>query len=166
MQKTDVLKWLLGQAYRADTHKKRLEQRLKRIQEEKTAPAANYYSFTPKSHNQSDGAAAAVLKQSEIEEKIAEQKKEIEASILRVMEIIDYIPINDLDREIFEMRHIDFWEWTTIEREIPMSKRQCMRRYNEALERLLQIPEVSRMVDESEEAYRLWYEGRKNKVGV
>lgn len=162
MEKSDVLKWLLGQAYRADKHKKRLDQRLEQVRAEKTAPAGSHtYSFAPKGQTQSDGAAAPILKQSDIEERIEEQKREIDRCVLRVMEIIDYIPINDLDREIFEMRHIDFWEWPTIEREIPMSKRQCMRRYNDAIDRLLQIPEIQKMVDENEDAYLLWYAAKR-----
>ena len=34
----DVLKWMLGQAFRAEDHKRRLDERLKRINAERNAP--------------------------------------------------------------------------------------------------------------------------------
>ena len=62
------------------------------------------------------------------------------------MTIIEYIPITEIDREIFEMRHIDMMQWPDIEAAIPMSKSQCIRLYNATIDRLLLNPRNQKMV--------------------
>ena len=54
------------------------------------------------------------------------------------------------------MRHIDMMQWPDIEAAIPMSKSQCIRRYNATIDKLLQNPRIQRMVKESEKDYILW----------
>ena len=50
------------------------------------------------------------------------QKAEIERSIVRVMDILAYLPVNSLEREICELRHIDMKSWRQISEQIPMSR--------------------------------------------
>lgn len=48
------------------------------------------------------GAASIILKMSDIEERIYTQKEEVEKAIVRVMDILDYLPQDSLEREICE----------------------------------------------------------------
>lgn len=153
----DILKWMLGQAFRAEDHKKRLDERLKRINEERNAPIGGIgYEPIVKRSEPGEGAASIVFKLADIEDRIYQQKSEIEKAIVRVMNIIEYIPISEIDREIFEMRHIDMMQWPDIEAAIPMSKSQCIRRYNAAIDRLLLNPRIQKMVKDSEADYCAW----------
>lgn len=160
-----ILKWLLGKAYRAENHKKQLKERLARIRQEMEAPyGAIRYDAMPRAQGESDGPAAAlVLKLTEVEEKIVEQIKVVAEAQSRVMEIIEYIPIHEVERQILELRHIDMMNWYDIAEEIPMSRAQCHRRYNEALETLLQYPEVMEKVEKAEPEYDAWISARQKK---
>lgn len=153
----DILKWLLGQAFRAEDHKKRLDERLERINAERNAPIGGVgYEPIIKRKDPGEGAASIVFRLADIEERIHNQKSKIEKAIVRVMTIIECIPITEVDREIFEMRHIDMMQWTDIEAAIPMSKSQCIRRYNAAIDRLLLNPWIQEMVKSNEKDYLLW----------
>lgn len=153
----EILKWMLGQAFRAEDHKKRLDERLKRINAERNAPIGGIgYEPVAKRKDPGDGAASIIFQLADIEERIYQQKTEIEKAIARVMTILEYIPITEVDREIFEMRHIDMMQWPDIEAAIPMSKSQCIRRYNAAIGRLLKNPRIQKMVSANEEDYLRW----------
>ena len=47
-------------------------------------------------------------------------------------------------------------QWPDIEAAIPMSKSQCIRRYNAAIDKLLLNPRIQRMVKSNEKDYLLW----------
>ena len=130
----DVLKWMLGQAFRAEDHKRRLDERLKRINAERNAPIGGVgYEPIIKRKDPGEGAASIVFQLADIEERIYKQKSEIEKAIVRVMTIIE-----------------------DIEAAIPMSKSQCIRRYNATIDRLLLNPRIQKMVKSNEKDYLLW----------
>ena len=157
----DILKWMLGRAFRAENHKKQLKERLARIRQEMDAPyEAIKYDAMPRSQGNGDGAAALVIKLTEVEEKIVEQMKVVAEAEIRVMEIIEYIPIHEVARQILELRHIDMMTWYEIAEAIPMSRQQCSRKYKEALDSLLQYPEIQKKVEKAEPDYDAWISGR------
>ena len=94
-EKADVLKWMLGQIYRAEKRKKQLDERLVRIAEERDAPigGVGYRPLPRSSSGEGNGAASIILKMSDIEERIYTQKEEVEKAIVRVMDILDYLRI-------------------------------------------------------------------------
>ena len=157
-EKADVLKWMLGQIYRAEKRKKQLDERLIRIAEERDAPIGGTgYKPLPRSSScEGNGAASIILKMSDIEERIYTQKEEVEKAIVRVMDILEYLPQDSLEREICELRHIDMKPWKYIQESIPMSRSQCNKRYNKAIEMLLNKGRIDRMIEENEEAYSEW----------
>ena len=79
-EKADVLKWMLGQIYRAEKRKKQLDERLVRIAEERDAPigGVGYRPLPRSSSGEGNGAASIILKMSDIEERIYTQKEEVE----------------------------------------------------------------------------------------
>lgn len=156
-EQKEILKYLLGQAYRAENHKKQLKERLANIRSEMNAPmGAAKYNPMPRSKKNGDGTADFVTKLSEIEEKILEQINMVSEAKLKVMEIIEFVPIHAVARQILELRHIDMKNWYQIEDQIFMSRQQCSRYYKDALDTLLGYPEIQKKVADAEADYNAW----------
>lgn len=154
----EILKWMLGQVYRAEHHKKELENRLERIIAEREAPIGSPgYDPLPRVMEPGAGAASILFKQADIEDRIYEQKTEIEKSIVRVMDIIEFIPRRDTARRIFELRHLDCMNMTETADAIPISRQQAYVIYNEAIDKLLEFPKIQKMIADSEVDYCEWY---------
>lgn len=166
----EILKWMLGQVYRAEHHKRELENRLERIIAEREAPIGSPgYDPLPRVMEPGAGAASILFKQADIEDRIYEQKTEIEKSIVRVMDIIEFIPRRDTARRIFELRHLDCLNMTETADAIPISRQQAYVIYNEAIDKLLQFPKIQKMIADSEVDYCEWYVKRdkpKKSSGV
>lgn len=153
-QDEQILKWMLGQIYRAEKRKKQLDERLMRINEERNAPIGGQgYEPMPRASSIGNGAASILLKIAEIEERIYQQRTEIEKSIVRVMDILDFLPIDSIGREICELRHIDMMKWKEIEEEIPMSHSQVNKNYQKAIRQLLSFSKIRQMVNENRDAF-------------
>lgn len=134
----DVLKWILGQRFRATKKKYALEARRKAIAQEQdgiTEPA---------------GITAMI---EEIHERLNAQQARVNQAIIRVMDIINYLPEDSLEKEICEYRHIDMMSWGQIEAAVPMSRSQCNNRYNEAIQMLLQNARVKEIAHSERENY-------------
>ena len=89
-----------------------------------------------------------------------DQKKEIDQAIAQVMDIIDYLPINSIERQICELRHIDFKPWGAISAEIPMSRSQVNRRYKAAVKFLLKNQRIQSIAAEHEDEYDTYVHGK------
>ena len=154
----DILKWMLGQVKRAEYHKKELLERLERINADRENPLkSSGYDPMPRTMSVGDGAASILFKLSEIEERIFEQRDEIDNAIVKVMDIIDFIPQGEIARRIFELRHLDGLNMGETADAIPMSKSRCYDIYNETIDKLLDFPKIAIMVKENEADYIDWY---------
>ena len=152
-KQVEVLKYLLGRIYRADKHKNQLDARLKNIavrRQMETFPAE-------------DDPTSIKYWISDIESRILDQKKEIDQAIVQVMDIIDYLPINSIERQICELRHIDFKPWGAISAEIPMSRSQVNRRYKSAVNLLLTNQRIQNIAAEHEDEYDTYVHGKGAK---
>ena len=146
-EQREKLKWALGQVERTEKHISELERRLERINEEKETPIGSAgYSPLPRSTGKGSGAASILLLLSDIEERIYDQKEELEKSVIRTMEIIEFIPLHSTARRIFELRHIDCMRWEDVAAAIPMARSNCARHYNEALDKLLQYQKIQDII--------------------
>ncbi|MCD8366331.1 MAG: hypothetical protein LUC83_11175 [Clostridiales bacterium] len=162
----EILKWLLGQAYRAESHKKQLERRLARIRQEVDNPVgAIRYSSMPKAAATGNRMEDLVADLTEIESEIMAQIKAVSGAKRQVMEIIDFIPVHETARQIFELRHIDFLDWYAVSEEIHMSRQQCAKYHREGLDILIGYPEIQKKVELAKPDYENW-KARKNKVGI
>ncbi len=160
----DVLKWMLNQVRRAEAHKKELTERLNRINEERKNPIGSPgYDPMPRSSGTGDGAASILFKLADIEERIYDQRTEIENSYVKVMDIIDFIPQGEIARRIFELRHLDGLNMGDTADAIPMSKSRCYDIYNETIDKLLDFPKIALQVEENEAAYLDWYISREEQ---
>ena len=164
-QDAQVLKWMLGQVYRAEKRKRQLDERLARIAAERDAPIGGQgYDPMPRNGSCGTGAASILFKLAEIEDRIYAQKEEIDKTIVRVMDILDYLPINSVEREICDLRHIDMKKWAEIQDEIPMSRSQVHKTYQKAINMLLSFPRVMKMVEDSRDDYveHIYKQGKRD----
>lgn len=158
-----VLKWMLGQIGRAKKRKKQLDERLMEINEERNSPIGGVgYEPLPRNGGIGNGAASILFKLADIEERIYAQKTEIEKSIVRVMDILEYLPIDSLEREVCELIYIDGKKMAVVEKEIPMSRAQCYNKLNAAIAMLLTQPRIKAMVEDNTQAYDDWCYQRDN----
>jgi hypothetical protein len=124
------LKRYLSQYYRAKERQKILRERLADIRTE----------LDPAGKNGRNTSLA--IKMAEIEDRIARQS-EIEATaILDIMDVLEFLPQDSVEREIMEMRHIDCKPWNEIMRTIHLSRAPCFRRYSTGLEWLYTYKKV------------------------
>lgn len=151
----EILKWILGQNFRAIKRKRKLDKRLLMIYEERESPIGGQgYDPLPRSSGGTpSGAASITMKLAEIEDRIYHQKEAIDKAIVNTMDILDYLPPNSLERDICEMRHIDLMPWADIQADIPMSRSQCNKRYNKAINTLLQNGRIRRIVEDHRADY-------------
>ncbi len=148
----EVLKYMLERIYWADKHKKQLDKRLKQLHARRQFPEGMEVP--------GDEPTSVKYWQGDIGARILEQKKEIDRAVTLVMDIIDYLPINSVEREICELRHIDLKPWGAVSAEIPMSRSQVNRRYKAAINLLLENQRIQYMAAEYEDEYDTYVHGR------
>lgn len=152
----DALKYVLEQISRAERRKRELIERLLTINERRRDPlaAVNYVSVkTSRNAADNPGAAGVLFKLDEIENLIERQQAELEKATLRVMQLLELLPFNSLEREILELRYIDLMNIETITETVFLSRSQVHRRISSALDMLLELPEVNALLEECEEDY-------------
>ena len=112
-------------------------------------PGFSAFRATPPSHNgQTDGAVSVVFRIAEVEERIENQREEMAKAVLRVMDMIDLLPQNSMERTVVELRHIDCKGWEQIAREVYMSRSAVFNYYNAALDLLLGYKRAGKLAEE------------------
>jgi hypothetical protein len=143
-----ILQQYLGQYYRAKMKKKQLETRLRDFRENMGSIKGMDYSPVPRSQTNKvgEGAASEVIRVIEIEERIEIQKKEMQETMLNVMKIMDFLPVDSTERIIMEYRHIDCIGWKQICREVNYSRSTCNDYYRAGIEKLLAFKKVQKII--------------------
>lgn len=147
----DAIKEYLQQYHTARRMKKILERRHEALMRELKSPGPGSVAFraTPPSHNgQTDGAVSVVFRIAEVEERIENQREEMAKAVLRVMDIIDLLPKNSMERTVVELRHIDCKGWDQIAREVYMSRSAVFNYYNAALDLMLGYKRTGALLEE------------------
>lgn len=152
-QERSVLEWILEQYTRAKRRKAQLEERLTTLRSEYGSTKSPSYDGMPHGSGQSEGAAGILLKISDVEEQIREQKKREESAICQVMEIIELLPEQSEEREICELRYLDGKQWGRISREVNFSISQCHRLHRAAITDLLNFAYVQEIVKKNSGSY-------------
>ena len=68
--------------------------------------------------------------------------------VMHVMDLIDLLPQNSIERTVVEMRHIDCKPWDKIAREIYMSRSAVFNYYNAALDKILENKRNRKLLEE------------------
>ena len=146
----DAVKEYLQQFHMARERKRILERRHDNLVRELKAPAlGSAYRTMPTKRTQanSDGAVSVVFRIAEVEDRIDEQREAMERTVLQVMDLIDLLPRNSMERTVVELRHIDCKKWERICQEVHMSRSRVNDYYNAALEIIMENKRARRLVD-------------------
>lgn len=88
------------------------------------------------------------LKIADIEDRIQKQI-DIEAkSVIAIMDVIEFLPADTIERDILEFRHIDCKPWDKIMDCVHLSRSPCFEYYNKALDKLLTYKKVRRILSD------------------
>ncbi len=124
------LKKYLTRYFRAKEKRVILQERLRKLQREL----------------QKQGGLCASLSLSEIESRIQGQTDAMRKCTLEIMDVLELLPEESMERTILELRHIDCRPWEEICNTIYFSRSQCFRYYNKGLDALLAIDKVRRIL--------------------
>ena len=163
----EAVKRYLQQYHVAKRIKGILEERRRTLSEELRAPVSGrqFGTAAKKSANQ-DKTVSGVIRLSEIEERIETQREETAKAVLNVMDMIDLLPVNSVEKSVVEMRHIDGMTWERIADTIPMARSSVIAHYNDALEILLTYKRTEKLVGDFTKAQRQREKKRRRKNDV
>lgn len=147
-----ILKRYLSQYYRAKDKQAVLRKRLEHLQAELRHPGVRYtppkgIPYKPKPHIE---AASLTIKISDIEDRIRQQANTEAQSIIDIMDMIEFLPADTLERDILEYRHIDCKSWSDIMKCVHLTRSPCFEYYNRALDKLLEYKKVRATLSEWE----------------
>lgn len=150
-----LLKEYLNQYYSGRIKRAQLERRLKNIRAEMAAPIGGY-GYSPVNYGGTNkvkpGAASFVYRMSEIETRIEEQKSRVEKALLKIMDIMDFLEESSMERMVLELRFIDCKSWTTIEKEMHLSRSSLFSYQDKGLDKLLTYKKVRQILKEYKKA--------------
>ncbi len=139
-----ILKRYLSQYYRSRQRKRILETRLREIRAEIKHPSisASSNNGLPSGSHISSGAAALTFREAEIEDRIQRQREAEATAILNIMDMLDCLPPDSMEKNILELRHIDCMPWNAITRAVHLTRSPCNEYYNKGLDKLLTFKKV------------------------
>lgn len=133
--------------------KKSLEQRRKDIVREFDNPLSSVsYDGMPRSGGKSQGCAALSFRLDEIETRIKEQMDKSIKVLAEIMEVIDFLPENSVERSIIEHRYIDRFGWRQICKEEHLSRTPATNYWRKGLYELLEFKKIQKIVHEYEKS--------------
>lgn len=100
-----------------------------------------------------------VYRIAEVEDRIDKQREAMAKAVLHVMDMIDLLPQNSMERTVVEMRHIDCKPWEKISQAVHMSRSRVFDYYNAALETLLGYKRTEKLLEDYAE------DKKKNRRG-
>lgn len=121
-----TLRKYLTRYFRVKEKRKILQERLHKLQRER----------------QKQGGLYASLFLSEIESRIQSQTDAMQKRTLEIMDVLELLPEDSMERTIMELRHIDCKPWEEICGIIHFSRSQCFRYYSRGLDALLAADKV------------------------
>ena len=144
----EAVKRYLQQYHAAQKKKRILENRHSTLLRELQAPSVGspFRTIPTSKPAKTDGAVSVVFRIAEVEDRIEQQREEMAKAVLQVMDLIDLLPQNSIERNIVELRHIDCMAWDKIAESIYMSRSNVFNYYNAALDTLLSYKRAEKLV--------------------
>ena len=131
------LKRYLGQYYRAKQKRKQLERRLQAFREEMGVKGMRYSGVMGSTNKVSSAVEEQVVRAMEIEERIRKQQAEVQRAMIDIMDAVDCLPVESIERLILEYRYIDCLSWKEICTVVGMSRTSCNKYHDGAIDKLL-----------------------------
>lgn len=146
----EAVKEYLQQYHMARVGKKLLERRHDNlVRELKAPPVGSAYRTMPATRTpaNTEGSVSVVFRIAEVEERIEDQREAMGKAVLQVMDLIDLLPQNSMERTVVELRHIDCKKWERICQEVHMSRSRVNDYYNTALEIIMENKRARKLVE-------------------
>lgn len=146
MEKTDkmssALKKYLGQYYRAKQKRNQLEKRLQTFREEMGSKGIQYAGMPSAGNRVGSDTEEQVMRAMEIEERITKQQVEVQRAMLDVLDVMDLLPLDSVERMILEYRYIDCLSWKQICNKVFLSRTSANDYYKKGIKELLVLKKV------------------------
>ena len=144
-----LLDQYLSQYKRCIGKKRDLERRRKEIIKEFDHPlSAISYDGMPRSSGEGVGCAAISFRLDEIDTRISDQMDKAAKVLNEIMEVIDFLQENSIERSIIEYRYIDRLSWDHICIREHISRTPATRHWRKGLYELLEFKKVQKIIRE------------------
>lgn len=145
----ELLNQYLSQYKYCICKKKSLERRRAEISQEFDSPLGMVrMDGMPKGSSSGAGCAAISFRLDEIDARIKEQIEKTAKILSDIMNIIDFLPENSLERSIIENRYIDRYSWDWVCRENHISRTPATKSWRKGLYMLLEFKKVKQILKE------------------
>lgn len=149
--KAEMLNRYLNQYRYCIENKKILEERREEIIKEFESPLkALNVDGMPKGNGSGVGCAAISYRLDEIDIRINEQMEKSIKILSDIMDVIDFLPDNSLERTVIENRYIDRCSWGRVCMKNHISRTSAIRKWKKGLYMLLEFKRVNMIVTEYE----------------
>ena len=143
----EAVKEYLQQYHDAKAKKQILEERHRTLSADLRDPGiGSAYRTMPTSKRQAREGGAVSLVYRIVEDRIGQQREAMAKAVLHVMDMIDLLPQNSMERTVVEMRHIDCKPWEKIAQAVHMSRSRVFDYYNAALDTLLTYKRTEKLL--------------------
>jgi len=126
-----------------------LEYRRKDIIKEFGSPLSGVkYDGMPRGSSEGVGCAALSFRLDEIDSQIREQIKQAAETLCHIIDIVQLLPENSIERAIIEARYIDRLNWRQICHNCSFERAQANRYWKRGLYRLLEFERVKKLMED------------------
>ena len=152
----DAVKKYLQQYHTAKNQKRILENRHRELGRELADPTLGsaFKSMPTSKTKKTEGAVSVIYRIAEVETRIEQQRQEVAKAVLHVMDLVDLLLPNSMERQVVELRYIDCKGWDKISGEVHMSRSSVFEHHNAALEKIAGNKRAQKLVAEYAEKYR------------
>ena len=159
-----ILAKYLAQYKMCLAREKMLRERLLRVKYDQEHPISGInMDGMPKGNASSDGVPCSLaIRIDEIERRIREQKEATKKTMLDIMDILDFLPENEIERNILESRYIDCSSWTKTCRILCITRTPANEHWKAGLYKLLEFKKVQKILAEYKARLAEQEENRKN----
>lgn len=139
----------LSQYKRCINAKRMLEHRRQEIMYEFDSPlSAVQMDGMPRGSSSNIGCAALAFRLDDINEKIRRQMERSLSVLTEIMDIIDYLPENSMERMIIEYKYIDRFGWEKISSAANITRTPAIRYWRKGLYKLLEFKKIKQILAE------------------
>lgn len=147
----DILNQYLNQYKNCICKKHSLENRRQEIVKEFDNPLRGiHYDGMPKENGEGIGCAALCFRLDEIDTRIREQIDIATKALSDIMDVIEFLPENSMERSILEHKYIDRYSWAQICQIEHISRTPATRHWRKGLYRLLGFKKVNAILHDYE----------------
>lgn len=148
-EEAELLIRYLEQYSNCKDKQKRLENRRRNIIREFNYPLSGVnYDGMPKGSSISVGAAGLAYRLDEIDSRILQQQNRAAKLLLEVMNVLEFLPENELERDVLEARFIDCYTWNKVCFSVNLSRSAAYKYLKDGINKLLTFKKVQMIIQD------------------